>query len=764
MRTNTDFNKIAVETGSRSRSRFGLAHEVNTTAAFGDCQPLQVRLLVPNSKTTCSIESLVRMAPMVVPTAGKMKLKTWSHFVGMSDLLRSWSAFMTGKPYGSAAGVRVQSKVPVMRLKDLSCMVLIGSHVTIYERTQGTDGDSDLTEWSTYDLSTQSSQGLMNAVLTAIDPSVMMATNLTDARFPLYAGLMVSLSLFGSDLPSNMIPINNIMPSYAAGTWNGADWFHFDGSQIYSGTSFYEDTVELDSADYVLVRKFGSGANEKELAFAVRLSAFGKRLRKILIACGYQVNFASATEVNILPLFAYYKAYFDTFGLCLYQNYESTDADVLLKQYDAGSSNFDWGNVNWCRFVYDLGSCFVTDTQDFISAHQRTDAVSSNSLGFVNNIVVAPNYNGQQLTDAMEQVNNPQLLPVANQSTTNHVYIDKVNHTEVDSELLKLLYKWTNRNTIAGQRIAELLRAGGYGKYVDEQKSNFIGYTEMTIDVMDVNATSDTFDTAGERASVTGEPAGKGFGYDKDVANKKFSFENDEFGYWITLCAVVPNSGYCQGIDQVLYDTERTDFYASEFDGKGMEFSRNSVVFGTTDWHVDGSSNDAHYDESFGLVPRFTRYKVANDVLNGDFSLRGVRDGYLPYTLDKFLTAGDRRIFTDGTYDPSQGYYRYKADNGMQVKNLPIAGNAWRFNSRYPWLNNFERIFVTFLKNQRGRNSDVANAYVITAYELEANYYDSFIIHNVVDMQTYAPMLPIEDSYGTTDDNDGHSDTSFTKA
>lgn len=764
MRTNTDFNKIAIETGNRSRSRFGLAHEVDTTAGFGDCQPLQVRLLVPNSKTVASVESLVRCAPMVVPTAGKIKLKTWSHFVGMSDLLRSWSAFLTGKPYGSAAGVRVQSKVPTMRLKDLSCMVLIGSHVTIYERTLGTDADSNLTEWSTYDSKTQTSIGLMNDILTAIDPSVMMATNLTDARFPLYSGTMVSLSLFGADLPSLMVPINNSMPAQASGVWTALDWFHYNGSQAFSGLSLNEDIVELDSADYILVRKFGSGQNEKELAFAVRLSAFGKRLRKILIACGYQVNFASAAEVNILPLFAYYKAYFDTFGLCLYQNYESTDADVLLKQYDAGSSNFNWGNVNWCRFIYDLGSCFVTDTQDFISAHQRTDAVSSNSLGFVNNIVLAPNYSGQQLDDAMNQVNNPQLLPVANQPTTNHVYIDRVNHTEVDSELLKLLYKWTNRNTVAGQRIAELLRAGGYGKYVDEQKSNFIGYTELAIDVMDVNATADTFDSVGERASVTGEPAGKGFGYDKKAANTKFSFENDEFGYWITLCAVVPNSGYCQGIDPVLYDTERTDFYAAEFDGKGMEFSRNSVVFGTTDWHVDGSSNDAHFDESFGLVPRLSRYKVAHDVLNGDFSLRGVRAGYLPYTLNKFLTAGERRIFTDATYDPAQGCYRYKADNGMQVKNLPIAGNAWRYNSRYPWLNNFERIFVNFLKNQRFANNDFATVGSITSYEFLANYYDSFIIHNVVDMQTYAPMLPIEDSYGTTDDNDGRSDTTFTKA
>lgn len=763
MRTNTDFNKIAIDSGSRPRAHFGLAHEVNTTAGFGDCQPLQCRLLVPNSKTTCSIESLVRMAPMVSPTAGKLRLKTWSHFVGMSDLLRSFSKFLVGEPYASASNVRIQQSTPKMRLCDISLGALIGCHITIYEwnNVGGSQSvDDRLTSWRLYDPSNAANADAITLIMELCHAGQDIQHGLTDSRFPLYYGTWFSPRLFGSELPTNLLPINNNMPTNVGGNWQAPDWFE---SYSNGETSIREDYVTLEGADYVFVNTFNQGQqNERKLAFAVRLSAFGKRYRKALIGLGYQLNFVDKAYVNILPLFAYYKAYFDVFGLTLYQNYESTSADLLLKQYDAGSSNFDWGNASWCNFVYELGSAFVTDTQDFISAHQKTDAVSQSGLGFINNIVVSPNFSGGLVNDNFDQANDSAVESNIVRPVTNHVFIDKVNHSEVDSELLKVLYKWTNRNTIAGRRIAELLRAAGYGKYVDEQKSNFIGYTELDINVMDVNATADTFNASGDAASVLGEPAGKGFGYDEKVANKKFSFENDEFGYWITIAAIVPNSGYCQALDPLLYDTDRTDFYAPEFDGLGMEFTKNSVVKGSVDWNVDGSSSNNHFENSFGLVPRFTRYKVAHDILNGDFSLRGVRDGYLPYTLDKFIDAGNRSIKEYTNDQTPAGQRMFWAVKDFDLANLPIAGNAWRFNSRYPWLNNFERIFTSFADNWlRNANS---SAYSIAAYELLYNCYDSFMIHNVIDMQTYAPMLPIEDSYGTTDENSGKSDASFVKA
>lgn len=758
MQNNTAFSKINIDSGNAKKEKFGLSHSVNTTASFGECQPAQVRLLVPNSKTVAGVESLVRLSPMVAPTFGDMRLKTWHHFVGMSDLLRSFSKFITQEPYGAVGQVRKQLSLPKMRLKDLSTLCLIGARMTCYIK----DETIPITQPEQFLLpfGDNSRASAFAAYLAASNYTAFVGFE--DSRFPGYVGPMFSPSMLDPSLRSNLIPFGNMVSDQGV----SGDLFDHPENQNDDYDSTFE-VVSLQGADLVFTRRFTPvGVDSFDVAFAVRLSAFGKRLRKILIASGYKLNFTSPAEVNILPLFAYYKAYFDSFGLCLYQNYESTNANVLLTSYDMGNNLMDMGNAQFMRFVQDLGNCFVTDEQDFISAHQKTDAVSPSQIGFVNNIVVAPNYNGQVLVPAEGEDSTLDNDTPNVKAYTNHIFINRVNHTEVDSELLKRLYKVTNRNTIAGRRIAELLRAAGYGKYVDEQKSSFIGYTEVRIDVSDINATADSTNAATERSSTLGQYVGKGVGYDKEAANKTFTFENDEFGYWVTMFAIVPNSGYCQGIDPLLYDTDKFDMYDREMDGLGMEFSRKSVVSGAEDWHNEVTDGDYdNFDESFGLVPRMTRYKVAHNVLNGDFSLRGTRDSYLPFTLDKFIEINDR--FVEVT-ENEQGNTRYVTHSKAAEYQLPLAGNAWRYNSRYPWLNNFERIFTSF-----ATNDDVASMVTVLdggiyanlpVYELTYSQYDSFIIQSAFIMNTYAPMLAISDSYGTTDENDGHGDMMMGKA
>lgn len=758
MQNNTAFSKINIDSGNAKKEKFGLSHSVNTTASFGECQPAQVRLLVPNSKTVAGVESLVRLTPMVSPTFGDMRLKTWHHFVGMSDLLRSFSKFLTQEPYGAVGQVRKQLSLPKMRLKDLSTLCLIGARISIYVK----DADASSFEQDSYLFPKADNNTAQSFANYLASQNYTVNVGYEDSRFPGYQGPMFSPSMLDPSLRSNLIPLGNVLASDNS----PLDVFDHPADSTNSYNQTWE-TVSLQGADLVFCRRFAPFAtNGIDVAFAVRLSAFGKRLRKILIASGYKLNFTSPTEVNILPLFAYYKAYFDSFGLCLYQNYESTYANVLLTSFDMGNNLMDMGSADFMRFIVDLGNCFVTDEQDFISAHQKTDAVSPSQLGFVNNIVVAPNYNGQVLVPAMGEDSTLDNDTQSVKNYTNHIFINRVNHTQVDSEILKRLYKVTNRNTIAGRRIAELLRAAGYGKYVDEQKSSFIGYTEIRIDVSDINATADSTNEATERSSTLGQYVGKGVGYNKDAANKTFTFENDEFGYWVTMFAIVPNSGYCQGIDPLLYDTDKFDMYDREMDGQGMEFSRKSVVSGAEDWHEEITDGDYDaFDESFGLVPRMTRYKVAHNVLNGDFSLRGTRDSYLPFTLDKFIEINDKFV---EIVENDQGNTRYQAVAKAFEDNLPLAGNAWRYNSRYPWLNNFDRIFTSFVKDETVGSiySELdGGVYAnLPVYELTYNQYDSFIIQSAFVMNTYAPMLAISDSYGTTDDNDGHGDMMMGKA
>lgn len=767
MKTGTSFNKITIDTASAKRSKFGLAHDVYTTAGFGDTQPLGCRLLVPNSKTTLSMRHLIRLDPMVVPTYGRMKAKAWNMFVGMSDLIpRAFPAFLSKAPIAKASistYPQVVTDLPYMTLADVSAMVLMGARISIYANIEASPNvytpDAQLTKWTTIkDTST-----LASALRNYYASNVTYTTNLP--RVPGYTGGWISLSFLSANLPSSVVPFNAAGAATAAAAFNRL----FEHDPTSSPSIPREElwtTVDLQSADLVITRTLTVKINNQDtsvpFAFAIKLSALGKRLRKILIGLGYQVNLASSTPVNVLPLFAYYKAWFDTFGLTLYQNWESTAAFHLLKTFDNffdSGSVFDWSVDYFSQFVYDLGTTFVTEVQDYVSAHQSSDTVSvgvvdsDKSRGFLNNIVLDTTGSSNGVSGISQVSPSTSVSPVS--SYTGHVYINRTNHTEVDAELLKILYKWTNRETIAGKRIAELLRAGGFGKYVDEQKTNFIGYEEIDIDVTDVNATADSQNTAAGKNSVLGEYVGKGIGVSHDA--KTVSFENDEFGYWVTIFAIVPESGYCQGVDMTLLKIGADDFYSHDFDAVGQELQPMLVVAGSTDWSTN--SMHAQFARAFGMVPRHSCYKVAHNICNGDFSLRSRRDAYLPYSMDKVLQYGDRSALPDSA-NPG----RYDVQKYMDISQIPVAGNAWRYLNRYPWLNQFERIFTYFESDSEAFEKFVLQMNNLVNYEIVHDDEDHFTCINVLDMIMYAPMLPIEDSYGTTDDNDGKGDTTFTKA
>lgn len=760
MKTNGAFNKITIDSAKLPRSKFGLAHDVNTTASIGDTQPLACRLLIPKSKTTLSMRHLVRLAPMVVPTFGRLKAKCWSHFVGMSDLLpRSVPAMLAKAPIAKSdpnTGVYVPSELPYMPLCDVSALALFGASCTVYfHDPYSTEvADSNLTRWRSYD------SGSTAQAKTDFASYVGSYLNYgTESALDNYTGGFVDLRLFGSQFGSTAkwIPFN------ASGATSSAQCI---ARMLYTSSSTALETswepVELSTADYVIRSSFTQNGRSYEVAYAFRLSAFGKRIRKILLGLGYQINFAVAGDISVLPIFAYYKAYFDTFGLTLYNNWESCSAAYLLNCWDNGLvTPMAIGNNYFYNFVHSLGTTFVTETQDYISAHQASDVVAPSGTngektrGFLNNIVLDTTGQSNGVSGISQIAPSVPVSPVS--SYTGHVYINRTNHTEVDAKLLQTLYKWTNRQTIAGRRIKELLEAGGYGDYVKNCKSNFIGYEELDIDVTDINATADSTNSVTGHNSTVGEYTGKGVGVTKGDA-KTIAFENDEFGYWVTLFAICPESGWCQGLDQTLLAYDADHLYNADFDGKGMELQPKTVVIGGSDWCLR-ASDSAAFTSSFGVVPRHSRYKVAHNIMNGDFSLRGVRDSYQPFSLDKILNFGNR----DAELEDASNF-RYAVQKYLTIADVPVAGNPWRYLNRYQWLANFERIFTMFESNTELFNKLVRDIHNLSGFELLYNMYDHFICMNVLDMVTYAPMLPIADSYGTTDDNDGHGDKTFTKA
>lgn len=393
---------------------------------------------------------------------------------------------------------------------------------------------------------------------------------------------------------------------------------------------------------------------------------------------------------------------------------------------------------------------YVTDSVDYISAHRKTDVVGVSDLGFVQNIVVAPP-NAGQTNGAFNGVLSPDVESSTVTGTTYAVYINQLTHTQVDADLLKLLYKSINRQTVAGRRIEELLRAGGYGAYVDQMKSSFIGMATVDIDISDVNATADSTNSVTGSNSVVGETVGKGVGFNQKWHNDIFTYETDEFGFWIALAAAVPSADYVQGADQTVYDLERFDQYQQEYDSLGYEVQNRSVVKVGQDF-VDGGDTDSRSNTPFGLVPRFLRYKFGRSFIGGNFTRRSSRQAYLPYVLCRWLHTDD--FVQTGVVVPSAQGDKYTMALTQSISDTPIAGNSWRFINRFPWLANFERIFNAGA--DYGMSMFIAGVlrsfgdwFYLNQSEENIQYFSVFYD------DCYAPMLPVEDSWSTTDDNNG---------
>ena len=93
------------------------------------------------------------------------------------------------------------------------------------------------------------------------------------------------------------------------------------------------------------------------------------------------------------------------------------------------------------NFIYDLGNCFATAPQDYISSHTASTAVSPSPMSALSYINVDTGEGS-----AVSQTSSD--YPGGGALTNPHAYIGQIIHSHLDSEYLKKLYKWTNRTHI----------------------------------------------------------------------------------------------------------------------------------------------------------------------------------------------------------------------------------------------------------------------------------------------------------------------------
>lgn len=484
--------------------------------------------------------------------------------------------------------------------------------------------------------------------------------------------------------------------------------------------------VTLESADYVL--------SISGYVCAVRLQSRGARLRKILLGLGYQVSFDKGSRSNmcsILPLVAYYKAYFDIFNPQRDITWKSTSTymfmeTIELNNYSDIKSNFIVGSAattsnrtKWYNFLSDLESCWFTDSMDFASAHIDTPAIAASG----SRIATTPIQNTPDY--GIQDVNTQPFINVHGSSQISQAQLN----------ILKKLYAWSNKNTILGQRVAEYLKVHYGSDVLGDRKSNFIGNSNINIQISDVMSTSDTSDQGGK---VLGEYGGKGVGYGQ---SNKLHFHSDCFGYWISMATVVPDSTFFQGIDPNVMHCDVDEFFTPAFDAVGYQVTPKACICGDTSVLVDTVTDNS---ASFGYIPRYTEYKVSKNIVNGDVSRRAYADDLLPYTLDKVIS--DNSVSYTGVRDDETGAYPYVTFTNNRG-NLPGASTSWRYISGdTSYLTNFNRIFY----NDEELNG---SRYGLDIFERP----DNFVIHNLISVKMVAPMLQISDSFETESNEDSIS-------
>ena len=823
-------SKVAASVPISKKSKFNLSHDVNTTYDWGSVQPLFGKMMLPDSSINVNLEQLTRLAPMVVPTFGRVKMKNYSHFIKMADIWPNWdammsqtkvtrSSFITGN--GSTTNTYVPKQVPCIPNNFLVAMCLAGSRVNLY--FSGVVGTQDENTWycarNTGSYTTPAGWPVMTTatrqyLATLLDIQNTQTPNLAVSipAWQEYIGPAMNVANILLDGQSNkmvtssagrgmfqMPTISTLMATPLANA-NGQGYTHSAGNEANAyDLTLGDDHITFSEADLIWEYSGSNGAgittadrtgttapvagittsqfDSCKIRLCFKLSSFGKRLRKVLIGLGYNFNLQDSTVVSMLPLFAYYKAWWDTFAPERYRNFYETNCWRLinLSMERAASSKFGdlyYTNSNfrtyYMGFMSELGSLFATERLDAISA--ATDAV----FGSTNTTTAANGWETDiraTIEDTLDYVTNYESGVGAkydtgtyniffkqgafgngnpgNNSALNNMALNWDNSlgswdlTQPQIDALKKAYVVLNKASVAGMKVEEILRSLGFGSYVEECKGRFINGSDDFIKISDVVATAATTD------AKLGQYGGRGLG----VSDFQFSYQTKEHGILIVLSCVVPETGYVNGPNRELEAFSFDRMYNPEFDGLAYEAVEKKNLGGA------GVINDASCTDTFGFLPTYSQFKFMSNKANGDFSLHSRKNAMTPYSLDKYIPVNEPNVYRTFDAPGHAGTTTELCSPVYHYSDLPNAGEDYRYINKFPWNGDYNRIFAAEGDGLEWSVFSPNNS----AFLFDSFEYDNFMVHNVFTVAYYAHMKSIEDSYNTYDNEHGAPNTTISK-
>lgn len=229
------------------------------------------------------------------------------------------------------------------------------------------------------------------------------------------------------------------------------------------------------------------------------------------------------------------------------------------------------------------------------------------------------------------------------------------------------LQRWLERNSVAGTRYIEFIRAHWGVNSSDSrlQRPEYIAGSKSPVNI------SEVLNTTGTEDLPQGNMAGHGVSVTNGGYGTKFI---EEHGVIIGLASVMPKTAYMQGISRHFHKFNNSwEYFTPEMEHIGEQAIINKELFA---W--DGTNGEA----DFGYTPRYAEYKYMPNRVAGDM-MDDLKFWHLamdfpnqPGLSQDFINCNPRTdIFaiTDGTdYLISHIYHKIRASRLMSYYSTPI--------------------------------------------------------------------------------------------
>lgn len=368
-----------------------------------------------------------------------------------------------------------------------------------------------------------------------------------------------------------------------------------------------------------------------------KFTAFGRRLYDFLVSMGLNISFDSdfqAVEVSLLPLLAFWKAYYDWIVPGRFIQDDESNIYRLLNYLKTDTSSGLTSDKDEIElYLLKVPLSFYKEDY-FVSAWKKP--FESDEEPAYGTILPNPNIGMSGVSDEVNDIYD-------RSATTSGTKIGETNgaHTTLEGytaeeiggystrntigtinnytiESLGRLQDYLNRGMLAGSKIQDWL-ATEFGMRPNSDAiglSTYLGKAEDVIKIGDVMSTSDTESSGGvPLGSYAGQAKGA------NVAQFSFSAKGEDHGFFIIISELIPKTSYFQGLKPEFQLIDRLDFFQPEFDNLGVEPITTKELFCSPVKTQAGLFNPDP-NKVFGFAPQYAKLKASFDTISGDFRNR----------------------------------------------------------------------------------------------------------------------------------------------